>query len=353
MTLVKKIILLIISFIVLLYFSLSEFNYDNFSSNSNENSTNNNFIVEKEEILNKVELYINKIFNLVDENKKEEPFNLVLIKKDGVVEINGLFSNENDVKKISNFLSINRQGEFRYEENRVINNELLEELVILITPFKDFFADNSKITVVNNEITLLGELKDANYKDLLDSILSRVKIDIKTQIVVPEPVKLEDLNKSIEEYSVVVERSLLKDEPKVEKVVIQEDKSYNSSSKINEVQSTINKLLSANKINFERRSTEITSSSKVVAKEIAEVLIQNPTLKIEISGHTDSRGSDSLNKKISQDRASSVRDVLISLGVNAENIVAIGYGEEFPIAQDDENGLSEVNRRVEFKVLGE
>ena len=65
------------------------------------------------------------------------------------------------------------------------------------------------------------------------------------------------------------------------------------------------------------------------------------------------RGSDSLNKQISQDRASSVRDVLISLGIDKNRVTAIGYGEEFPIAQDDENGLSEINRRVEFNILGE
>ena len=117
--------------------------------------------------------------------------------------------------------------------------------------------------------------------------------------------------------------------------------------------STINKLLSSKKINFERRSTKITEDSNIVVKEIAKILQDNPSFKIEIAGHTDSRGSDSLNKQISQDRASSVRDVLISLGIDKNRVTAIGYGEEFPIAQDDENGLSEINRRVEFNILGE
>ena len=54
--------------------------------------------------------------------------------------MNGLFSNENDVKMISDILNINRQGEYKYEENRVVNEELLKELVVLITPFKDFFC---------------------------------------------------------------------------------------------------------------------------------------------------------------------------------------------------------------------
>ncbi len=306
MTLLRKIIMLLIFFLILNIFTIYGFEYKDFLSNNNAS--------------------LNEKINLNTTNEKQEakPFNLVLVKKDGVVEMNGLFSNENDVKMISDILNINRQGEYKYEENRVVNEELLKELVVLITPFKDFFADNSKLTVLNNEVTLLGELKDANYKTLLDSIISRSKINIKTDITIPGVSNIAD-NKEIN----------------------------NPTSNINEVQLLINNILSAKKINFERRSTAITAESKTVVEEIAKILNDNPTLKVEISGHTDSRGSDSLNKKISQDRASSVRDILISLGINKDRVTAIGYGEEKPLVQDDENGLSEINRRVEFNILGE
>ena len=307
MTLLRKIIMLLIFFLILNIFTIYGFEYKDFLSNNNAS-------------LNEQKINL----NTASEKQETKPFNLVLVKKDGVVEMNGLFSNENDVKMISDILNINRQGEYKYEENRVVNEELLKELVVLITPFKDFFADNSKLTVLNNEVTLLGELKDANYKTLLDSIISRSKINIKTDITLPGVSNIAD-NKEIN----------------------------NASSKINEVQLLINNILSAKKINFERRSTAITAESKTVVEEIAKILNDNPTLKVEISGHTDSRGSDSLNKKISQDRASSVRDILISLGINKDRVTAIGYGEEKPLVQDDENGLSEINRRVEFNILGE
>ena len=45
--------------------------------------------------------------------------------------------------------------------------------------------------------------------------------------------------------------------------------------------------------------------------------------------------------------------ILIELGINKDRVTAIGYGEEKPLVQDDENGLSEINRRVEFNILGE
>ena len=307
MTLLRKIIMLLIFFLILNIFTIYGFEYKDFLSNNNAS-------------LNEQKINL----NTTNEKQEAKPFNLVLVKKDGVVEMNGLFSNENDVKMISDILNINRQGEYKYEENRLVNEELLKELVVLITPFKDFFADNSKLTVLNNEVTLLGELKDANYKTLLDSIISRSKINIKTDITIPGVSNMAD-NKEIN----------------------------NPTSNINEVQLLINNILSAKKINFERRSTAITAESKTVVEEIAKILNDNPTLKVEISGHTDSRGSDSLNKKISQDRASSVRDILISLGINKDRVTAIGYGEEKPLVQDDENGLSEINRRVEFNILGE
>ena len=64
-------------------------------------------------------------------------------------------------------------------------------------------------------------------------------------------------------------------------------------------------------------------------EKISNILKENPTINIEIAGHTDSRGNDSLNKKISQDRANSVKELLIGLGIKEEELKAVGYGEEF------------------------
>ena len=114
-----------------------------------------------------------------------------------------------------------------------------------------------------------------------------------------------------------------------------------------------NKILAEKKISFERKSSTITADSNPTLVRIAKVLEDNKNIKVEIAGHTDSRGDKNLNKQISQDRATSVMQALIELGINKDRLTAIGYGEEFPIAKDDENGLSEINRRVEFKVIGE
>ena len=79
--------------------------------------------------------------------------------------------------------------------------------------------------------------------------------------------------------------------------------------------------------------------------------VDAPTLKIEISGHTDSKGAADYNKKLSNSRAKAVVDYLISKGISADRLTSIGYGEEQPIATNDTDDGRQLNRRTEFKIL--
>jgi outer membrane protein OmpA-like peptidoglycan-associated protein len=78
----------------------------------------------------------------------------------------------------------------------------------------------------------------------------------------------------------------------------------------------------------------------------------NPTIKVEISGHTDNMGDDTFNKNLSQQRANAVKTYLASKGIDPKRLVAVGYGETRPlVSNDDEQGGREINRRVELKIL--
>ncbi|MFN4947959.1 MAG: OmpA family protein, partial [Chryseotalea sp.] len=78
----------------------------------------------------------------------------------------------------------------------------------------------------------------------------------------------------------------------------------------------------------------------------------NSSLQVEIGGHTDSYGSNSMNLLLSKRRAEAVKDYLVKKGIDARRITAKGYGETKPLASnDDEDEGRELNRRVEFKVL--
>jgi outer membrane protein OmpA-like peptidoglycan-associated protein len=87
--------------------------------------------------------------------------------------------------------------------------------------------------------------------------------------------------------------------------------------------------------------------------KLESMMSENTGLQIEISGHTDNIGTKEYNKMLSQRRANAVKDYLVKKGVDARRITAVGYGEEKPLASnDDEKEGRELNRRVEFKVTG-
>lgn len=335
MSLARKIIFLLLFFLLLNIYSIYGFDYNEYFEKKGDTIS----FVKKEES------YFDKVINLFKQEEESKYFELVLEKKNGIVEMNGVFSNQSDADKIADLLDINKEGDYKFEDKVMIDENLVTELTKLIPPFKDFFSDDSKIIVVNNEVILKGQLKDANYKELLNTIISRMNIDVKNEL--SDEIKVENIALNNEEQKI---------EEKIETNVVEEvveTKVVDVKSQIEELQSKINNLLQQRKITFERRSTELTTDSKSVVEDIAKILNEYSTFNLEVAGHTDSRGNDDLNKKISQDRANSVKKLLISFGVNENRIKAVGYGEEFPIAKDDENGLSEINRRVEFNILGE
>lgn len=86
-------------------------------------------------------------------------------------------------------------------------------------------------------------------------------------------------------------------------------------------------------------------------ERLTKLLTDVPTLKIEISGHTDSKGADVYNKTLSNNRAKAVVDYLITKGIASDRLTSVGYGEEQPIDTNDTDEGRQMNRRTEFKIL--
>lgn len=85
-------------------------------------------------------------------------------------------------------------------------------------------------------------------------------------------------------------------------------------------------------------------------KEVYEFLRQNPNVQVEISGHTDNIGSAEYNMELSTKRAKSVYDFLIFKRIKPEQISYVGYGQDQPIAPNDNEENQSKNRRIEFKI---
>ena len=117
-------------------------------------------------------------------------------------------------------------------------------------------------------------------------------------------------------------------------------------------QRDFNSLLDNNQISFATNSADIDSSSNNLLHSLIDTAKLCTEANIEISGHTDSRGNDDYNLKLSQARASSVMNYLINNGIESNRLSAVGYGETKPIADNEsEEGLAK-NRRIEFNVKG-
>jgi len=106
-------------------------------------------------------------------------------------------------------------------------------------------------------------------------------------------------------------------------------------------------------VTFEFNKSRLTPNAETVLDTVVKAFIGQPSLKVEIGGHTDTKGSDAYNLKLSNARAASVRSYLVSQGAKPEQLTAVGYGESKllinPETSDDDR---ELNRRVEFKVIG-
>ncbi|MEN1728833.1 MAG: OmpA family protein, partial [Pseudomonadota bacterium] len=84
---------------------------------------------------------------------------------------------------------------------------------------------------------------------------------------------------------------------------------------------------------------------------VVELLQSEPDKRIRIEGHTDASGPATVNQRISQERAESVRDTLVAMGIDADRIQAMGMGEDFPIASNEDADGRTRNRRVDVILL--
>ena len=104
-------------------------------------------------------------------------------------------------------------------------------------------------------------------------------------------------------------------------------------------------------VHFASRKATLTKDSHARLDAVVEYMTHKKSARIEISGHTDNVGKKKSNKRLSQKRAEAVRDYLVSKGIDAGRIDAVGYGDERPIASNDTPEGRQKNRRIEATEL--
>lgn len=115
----------------------------------------------------------------------------------------------------------------------------------------------------------------------------------------------------------------------------------------------INRSIIVNNIYYDFNKSDIRPEAAVQLDKIVDLMKSNPSISIELSSHTDARGSDAFNNKLSQRRADAATKYIISKGIAANRIIAKGYGKTKLLNKcvkctDEEH---QMNRRTEFKVI--
>lgn len=106
------------------------------------------------------------------------------------------------------------------------------------------------------------------------------------------------------------------------------------------------------KIHFEFGKAVIKKQSYTILNQVVSTLVQYPEIrKLQVEGHTDSKGPNKFNQRLSQRRAQSVVDYLVKKGIDRDRLVAKGFGEEKPIASNKTEKGRSINRRVEMIIL--
>ena len=105
-----------------------------------------------------------------------------------------------------------------------------------------------------------------------------------------------------------------------------------------------------NNLFFDLGKYKLRQESRSELNRMVDMLKSNPSISIEVIGHTDNQGNDDTNKTLSKNRANSVVNFLVEKGISKTRISSVGMGETSPVASNDTDSGRQKNRRVEFKI---
>ncbi|MBI4524450.1 MAG: peptidoglycan-associated lipoprotein Pal [Deltaproteobacteria bacterium] len=104
-------------------------------------------------------------------------------------------------------------------------------------------------------------------------------------------------------------------------------------------------------IYFDYDRYDLKADARAILKANAEWLKTNPAVRVEIEGHCDERGTNEYNLALGAKRAQSVKDYLVTLGINADRLSTISYGEELLVCKEQTEECWQKNRRARFAII--
>lgn len=112
----------------------------------------------------------------------------------------------------------------------------------------------------------------------------------------------------------------------------------------------VGQAVNLNNILFDQGKAELRAESKPELDKVVQLLQQQPSVEIELGGHTSSEGDAAMNRSLSYRRVKSCKDYLVSKGIDPGRVLAVGYGPDRPVASNDTEAGRALNRRVEMRL---
>jgi OOP family OmpA-OmpF porin len=112
-----------------------------------------------------------------------------------------------------------------------------------------------------------------------------------------------------------------------------------------------NQIIRLNRLIFEQGKSSITSASYQELNRLLKIMNENPRMRIQLEGHTDYRGSKKLNMELSKNRVMAVKSYLVGKGILLNRIKTKAFGGTQPLIREQSIEASEINRRVEVRIL--
>lgn len=271
------------------------------------------------------------------------------------------------------FSKMNNDGSWQTPKNigYPINNENDDVGFIVSTDGKyGYFASNNPVYGVpdwnfysfelypearpEKVLFIKGSIKNEETKELVNAKLEIKNLKSKKVTSIPVDVETGTYVAALpfnSDYLVTVKSEDFVFESEL---ISQDDTSFNTPKNVDVELKPIElgKAYKMNDIYYETSSSELKESSLKVLDEFCVFLNENPKLKIAIHGHTDNMGNDDANMILSQQRAKSVYDYLITKGIDSGRLEYQGFGETKPVADNKTESGRAMNRRTEFVIIG-
>lgn len=261
--------------------------------------------------------------------------------------LKGEFATQSDANRLTDLLKdLTLTKEISLDSNITKDNPLLDLTQKVLDFFKTNYP-NGSITYNEKLLTVEGSVDNESLKNGLERLLKSGSVNYQNLTkVIPTGPTPQELELIAQEKAETEARELYEAQ---EALKAQEEK----TQKAKIIEAEIQEVIDFENINFELNQATLTAQSIETLKKISTILKAHPKVMIEIGGHTDNTGDTKHNLTLSQNRVDTVKNALIKMHINQNRIKAIGYGETKALVSNDTEENRRINRRVEFKVIGD